>query len=122
MKFIARHLTLIGILLLAAVAGAAVAVYSNVSEKIPAARAKAGDGRYTCPMHPQIMRQSPGDCPECAIQLVALSPDAKSPIQPQKGGCCGNRPVAAPDSSVSAVCPYLAASTNAPSCPAHPHP
>ncbi len=29
----------------------------------------AGD-RYTCPMHPQIIREKPGDCPICGMALV----------------------------------------------------
>lgn len=25
---------------------------------------------YTCPMHPEVIRQSPGDCPKCQMKLV----------------------------------------------------
>ncbi len=26
---------------------------------------------YTCPMHPEIHRDKPGECPECGMALVA---------------------------------------------------
>lgn len=25
---------------------------------------------YTCPMHPEIEKHEPGDCPECGMELV----------------------------------------------------
>jgi multidrug efflux pump subunit AcrA (membrane-fusion protein) len=30
----------------------------------------ADDSYYTCPMHPQIVREQPGDCPVCGMSLV----------------------------------------------------
>src|SRR5688572_18984928 len=38
---------------------------------LPAAAAAAG-ARYTCPMHPQILRDGPGDCPICGMALVPV--------------------------------------------------
>ncbi len=36
----------------------------------PAARAAAeGTAEYTCPMHPEIVRDEPGDCPICGMAL-----------------------------------------------------
>ena len=32
--------------------------------------------RYTCPMHPQIIRDAPGNCPICGMTLEPLLPDA----------------------------------------------
>ncbi len=29
---------------------------------------------YTCPMHPEIMREKPGLCPECGMNLVPMKP------------------------------------------------
>ncbi len=29
--------------------------------------------RYTCPMHPEIMRDAPGDCPICGMALVPIA-------------------------------------------------
>ena len=34
------------------------------------ARADAG---YTCPMHPEMVRGKPGDCPKCGIALVPVA-------------------------------------------------
>lgn len=31
--------------------------------------------QYTCPMHPQIIRDDPGDCPICGMKLVPLKKD-----------------------------------------------
>jgi Cu+-exporting ATPase len=30
---------------------------------------------YTCPMHPEIMRDGPGSCPICGMDLVAVTPE-----------------------------------------------
>ncbi|MBT0960469.1 heavy metal translocating P-type ATPase [Denitromonas iodatirespirans] len=41
-------------------------------------RAKAAEGtRYTCPMHPEIIRDAPGECPKCGMALEPA--DAPSP-------------------------------------------
>lgn len=52
------------------------------------------DGTYwTCTMHPQVVRDGPGDCPICGMQLVqrtrpgrAPAPDATSAPHSQDGG------------------------------------
>lgn len=33
---------------------------------------KAAPQQYTCPMHPEIIRDAPGDCPICGMHLVAI--------------------------------------------------
>lgn len=33
--------------------------------------------QYTCPMHPQIIRDQPGDCPICGMKLVPLKKEGK---------------------------------------------
>ena len=38
-------------------------------EKKPAA---AATGKYTCPMHPEIVRDGPGSCPKCGMALVPV--------------------------------------------------
>ncbi|HTI71043.1 MAG TPA: heavy metal-binding domain-containing protein [Candidatus Limnocylindria bacterium] len=33
----------------------------------------AADGhahQYTCPMHPEVVKDAPGDCPKCGMKLV----------------------------------------------------
>ena len=36
----------------------------------PGAVAGASGTRYTCPMHPEIVRDAPGSCPKCGMALV----------------------------------------------------
>ncbi|MFX6869137.1 heavy metal-binding domain-containing protein, partial [Acinetobacter baumannii] len=28
---------------------------------------------YTCPMHPEIVKNEPGSCPKCGMSLVAVN-------------------------------------------------
>jgi Cu+-exporting ATPase len=44
----------------------------------PAPTASAGT-TYTCPMHPEILRDGPGACPICGMALEPLQPTAKAP-------------------------------------------
>jgi len=36
----------------------------------------AAGGKYTCPMHPEIIRDSPGSCPKCGMALEPLALEA----------------------------------------------
>ena len=36
------------------------------------------DSGYTCPMHPDVRRESPGDCPECGMSLEPAAPSGSS--------------------------------------------
>ncbi|MCO5063602.1 MAG: heavy metal translocating P-type ATPase [Rhizobiaceae bacterium] len=38
---------------------------------------------YTCPMHPEIIRDAPGDCPICGMALEPVSPSADSGPNPE---------------------------------------
>src|SRR3989344_7127790 len=29
--------------------------------------------KYTCPMHPDVIREAPGDCPKCGMSLEAMA-------------------------------------------------
>ncbi len=42
-------------------------------------RAAGEDGRYTCPMHPEVDREGPGSCPECGMALEPRQPSASAP-------------------------------------------
>src|SRR5687767_15577720 len=43
----------------------------------PAAPPKPG-AQYTCPMHPQIVRDAPGSCPICGMALVPIAGTGES--------------------------------------------
>ncbi|MBA3016138.1 MAG: hypothetical protein KKD63_08890 [Proteobacteria bacterium] len=32
--------------------------------------------KYTCPMHPAIIQDEPGDCPICGMKLIPVKPDS----------------------------------------------
>lgn len=64
----------------------------------PAAPAAAAADVYTCSMHPQILRDAPGDCPVCGMSLVkkaSLMTTVPAPAATAAGG-----PVPAPDEQV----------------------
>jgi YHS domain-containing protein len=37
--------------------------------KLTSANAKTSSGKYTCPMHPEIVKDGPGSCPICGMAL-----------------------------------------------------
>ena len=64
-----------------------VAAFKAHPEKFVAAASQSADGRsaslpatpgakYTCPMHPEIIRDTPGACPICGMALEPMSPAA----------------------------------------------
>ncbi len=38
----------------------------------PAAELAVPGARYTCPMHPEVLKDGPGDCPKCGMALVPV--------------------------------------------------
>lgn len=38
----------------------------------PGAAPSAKRTRFTCPMHPEIARDAPGECPECGMPLIPI--------------------------------------------------
>jgi P-type Cu+ transporter len=47
------------------------------------APAAVGAARWTCPMHPQIVRAEPGSCPICGMALEPMTPAAAEPANPE---------------------------------------
>ena len=43
----------------------------------------AGEVLWTCPMHPQIVRQEPGNCPICGMALEPMTPAADDAANPE---------------------------------------
>jgi P-type Cu+ transporter len=52
--------------------------------KAPAPAASAGaEILWTCPMHPQIVRNEPGSCPICGMALERMTPEAGDAANPE---------------------------------------
>jgi Cu+-exporting ATPase len=48
---------------------------SGIKNKLPETAKKVqAKGIYTCPMHPEIRQQGPGNCPKCGMTLEHLNP------------------------------------------------
>jgi hypothetical protein len=56
--------TLMALALLVAVLGVTGCKKSEPSES------GAHAHQYTCPMHPEVVKDAPGDCPKCSMKLV----------------------------------------------------
>jgi Cu+-exporting ATPase len=48
-----------------------------------AAPRKAGGVKYTCPMHPEVVRDEPGSCPICGMALEPMVPSADDTPNPE---------------------------------------
>jgi Cu+-exporting ATPase len=49
----------------------------------PEAPARPAGATYTCPMHPEIVRDGPGDCPICGMALEPRTVTAEPPENPE---------------------------------------
>jgi Cu+-exporting ATPase len=49
----------------------------------PAAKEMPEGTQYTCPMHPEIIRDEPGDCPKCGMALEPVTPSADTGPNPE---------------------------------------
>ena len=74
-----RIARLVLVLAFAAVAPAALVFSAGCGKK--GARAVAAK-KYQCPMHPEIIRDAPGDCPICGMKLVPI--EGATPVTAEK--------------------------------------
>jgi Cu+-exporting ATPase len=58
------------------------AIDGPISESA-AAKAPAVSTKYTCPMHPQIVRDAPGNCPICGMALEPMMPSLDDEENPE---------------------------------------
>ncbi len=54
---------------------------SPMPAKLTSANAKSSSGKYTCPMHPEIVKDGPGNCPICGMALSPL-PELQKSLAP----------------------------------------
>jgi|GEM_PF-1439472 len=43
------------------------------------------DAMYTCPMHPEVVQEGPGECPECGMDLVVMDDQGEHEHQMNSG-------------------------------------
>jgi Cu+-exporting ATPase len=66
---------------------------SSSEQKAAASQTPAPGGRtlevvqqtdeYTCPMHPEIVRNEPGNCPICGMTLEPVNPESAGAVSPE---------------------------------------
>lgn len=124
MNFIARHIQALGLLLLASFVAAAAALYFDAPARLAKAPAIQAAANYSCPMHPQVQSNRPGDCRLCGMALMQskagsgahagcnhattadkTSPDAAGCSHAASGGgCCAPQTNAVPMAPVVGGC------------------
>ena len=79
------HNKLVWLVLISAIALAACGDDKNAAGKPPASTETAldhaekhADPNYVCPMHPQIVRGKPGNCPICGMELIKKDSEQES--------------------------------------------
>jgi len=62
--------TILGLMLAVILALAFTGCGNSTPSENSAVQAKSEKVEYTCPMHPEIIRDEPGNCPKCGMTLV----------------------------------------------------
>ncbi len=57
--------------------------HSHASSHAPAAASALVGAKWTCPMHPEIVRDGPGSCPICGMALEPMMPTADAAPNPE---------------------------------------
>src|ERR1700686_2879556 len=72
------------ILIAAAMTCAATAAFEEPTPTPNASPPAERAQRYTCPMHPEIVRAEPGQCPKCGMTLVPVKESKRSTSNAQR--------------------------------------
>jgi hypothetical protein len=73
--------------------------------------------KYTCPMHPEVVMDHPGNCPKCGMKLVPLKKDERRTSNSDKSRAGGDRPTP----KAGAIDPFGYRSGQALNRPSHDH-
>jgi len=60
------------------------------SSAIKDSAGKESEGQYTCPMHPEVISDGPGNCPKCGMHLVPLENNKVSSHSDHSHHCSGD--------------------------------
>lgn len=88
--------TLLTVILTVALGAIIVSLTPATSNAADKAAASQKILYYTCPMHPDVRADKPGDCPVCGMHLVPVyeiagtnAPATSTTNSPAKMSCCG---------------------------------
>jgi Heavy metal binding domain len=78
MNFIAKHIQAIGLLILTGFVAAAAALYRDVPARVAKPPVAVVAANYSCPMHPEVVSEGPGNCPKCGMALLSAATSAET--------------------------------------------
>jgi len=55
----------------------------QTKQPMPASETPPATGKYTCPMHPEVIQDGPGTCPKCGMALEPMQPSAEVGPDPE---------------------------------------
>ena len=77
------RMTLLAVALLAGGLTGGLLLAKGLADRHAPAQGLTANEKYTCPMHPVVVKDAPGDCPICGMKLVkvgAKKPDESKPL------------------------------------------
>ena len=77
------RMTLLAVALLAGGLTGGLLLAKGLADRHAPAQGLTANEKYTCPMHPAVVKDAPGDCPICGMKLVkvgAKKPDESKPL------------------------------------------
>ena len=88
---IALLIVILGVGLLLSSCGKSPSPHAGHAES---AGTQVANDHYTCPMHPDIIADKPGDCPKCGMHLVKKAAPSASAVSDKwiEGYACGMHP------------------------------